>query len=198
MHNFTMSLNPTVSQLRSNLEITERAVSEDMYRVWVPPGNMVDGDLAVAATYTDATATVPEHWLLTKSLGTVGVQWFMPVHPQWKDGTVWLTAHYATTGTSAGDVRWRTDSLVVANGGSLAGFTSGTAIDIAAPTTTGTYHVLDLVSSANGGGYFSVSAGSRGMSLRVLRNPSHANDTHTDDIQLFGIVVNYKESRRQL
>lgn len=198
MHNFSLALNPTVSQLRSNLEIIETATNEDMYRVWVSPGMMVDGDATVAATYVDATATIPEHWELTEGAGIVSTQWFMPIHPQWKDGVLWLTAYYATNGTSAGNVRWRTDYLTLKSGDALGGFVNGTAFELAAPTATSTFYALDIIDQTTGSGFVTITAGTKAVALRIARNANHANDTHTDDIQLFGVVVNYKESRRQL
>lgn len=196
VHNFSIALNPTLTQLRSNLEVLEQAVSEDMYRVWVPPGNMVNGDLAVAATYTDATATIPEHWELTEAAGSIGVQWLLPVHPQWKDGVFWYTVYYATNGTSAGNVLWRSEYQVLQNGTALGSFGGATPV-FAAPTVAGQIYKLDLYNDATAA-LWPLTAGDIAIKCRVGRGPNNASDTHTDDIQLFGVVVHYKESRRQL
>lgn len=199
MHNFALSLNPSLSQLRTNLEIVEQAVSADMYRHWVGIGEMENSTFAIAATKTAAASGIPGHWLLPEGAGATGVVFNVPKHPEWKDGMVWVTIFYGVNGTSAGNIVWRIDHNTYEEGTAFAGFTVQNLGALAAPTTSGTIHKLDLVNlTSSTHGYAKINPETIFMRFRIGRLANDASDTNTNGVRIFGAVVNYKESKRQL
>lgn len=197
MHNFTLALNPTISQLRTNVEIIERAANDDMYRVWVPPIVLEDAGLAGTATYTKYAATpIPAHWTLPDAV-TSGITFLLPRHPQWVNGLFYVTVLYSVSGTSAGNIAWRVRQFSYEEGTAFTA-ESGTAQGQPAPTTANTLHKLDLDKSDTSIGYFSVLNEYIAQQISIERLGGAAADTSTDDVRIHAVIVNYLEARRSL
>lgn len=197
MHNFTLALNPTVSQLRTNVEIIEHAANDDMYRVWVPPIVMEDAGLAGTATYTKYAATpIPAHWTLPDAV-TSGITFLLPRHPQWVNGKWYATVLYSVSGTSAGNLSWRVRQFAYEEG-TVFTAASGATVVLAAPTTANTLHKVDLVEATSANGYFDVLNEYIAQQIFIERLGGAAGDTSTDDVRIHAVIVNYLEARRSL
>lgn len=198
MHNYKVTSDPTRAQLKTNLEVLGQAMDDDLYKIWVPASAMTDAALAASAVGTAASTVnnIPYHWLLADAV-TSGVNIVIPVHPQWKDGIYFVTVFYGVDGTSAGDIQWRIRSLEYANGDTFGALTSAAPVK-AAPTVADTMNKLDLTNSASTAGWMKLTPGEVAIQISIDRLGGNANDTNTDDVRLFGAIVNYKETNHQL
>lgn len=157
---------------------------------------MEDGALAGTATYSIATGTVPQNWVLPDAV-TSGVTFLIPVHPQWKSGVCYVTVLYSVDGTTAGNIMWRIRSFGFQEATAFAA-SSGNSVTKAAPTTAGTLHELELTDSATGVEYPVVAQGNIALRLHIERLGGNAGDTNTDDVLVHGAIVRYQEGRHQL
>jgi hypothetical protein len=193
MHNFSTTGSQAEPTLSNNMAIIETAYNNEAYHYWVGASEMEDAGDTTSPTYRvgDITTGFPHKWRFADAF-VCSVGFFVKRHGEWRDGVVSVVPYYSSTSAS-GAIRWRVSIVPIAN--LAAPIVTTVGITKNSPAVTGAITSVDL-SDATISLTSQVNTAHIGVYVTIGRSGTHADDTNTGVMDLYGVDLVYKESRR--
>lgn len=201
MHNFNVAEAKSMVKVHTQLMSLEKNLSADMYHYPVSLRDMDDAGLTIVPTFvaggiTAGGAQLPPYWELGEVTDDVGVQFYVPRHPRWLYGQLYITVHY-TVDKKDGNISWGFAGVSMADGDALPTVTFAN-VPIAAPAAVDELDVQDITLSSSTDFHVLVTTEHVGTIMVLSRRPADADDTATGNVRLHKVVVNYVEAKREI